>query len=271
MPKDHDFKRLVRARMAGTGERYTTARAALAAQRRPGGLVVSDRARSLLGQLANVELAAASRCHLARLPEPERRATAIEGLRHQDWRVRRTCAWLLDPVDPTPESVAALTRALDDGHPQVRRQAVHSLGCENCKPNGCAADVRPLLERVIGDDSRLVRSMVIHVVTLGYFHHQWAVDLVAGVAASDKSAKPRQSAADAIAWLGRHWDSDDRRRELAPDVVARTGRHPGQWVVVRDGRVVATSRDSKASRRELSAGGRAYWVAPPGTARPRIP
>ena len=160
--------------------------------------------------------------------------------------------------------------ALDDEHPQVRRQAVHSLGCENCKPNGCAADVRPLLERAIGDDSRLVRSMVLHVVTLGYFHHQWAVDLVAG-AASGKSAKLRQSAADAIAWLGRHWDSDDRRRELAPDVVARTGRHPGQWVVVRDGRVVATSRDSKASRRELSAGGRAYWVAPPGTARPRIP
>jgi hypothetical protein len=96
------------------------------------------------------------------------------------------------------------------------------------------------------------------------------VDLVAGAAASDKSAKLRESAADAIAWLGRHWDADDRRRELPPDVIARTLRHPGQWVVVRDGRVVATSRDSKASRRELSAGGRAYWVAPPGTARPRL-
>jgi hypothetical protein len=271
MPKDHDFKRLVRARMAGTGERYTTARAALAAQREPGEPAVSDRARSLLGQLADVELAAAVRGHLARLPEPERRAAAIEGLRHQDWRVRRTCAWLLDRVDLTPESAAALTRALDDGHPQVRRKAVHALSCENCKPNRCAVDVRPLFERAIGDDSSLVRSMVIHVVTLHFFHHQWAVDLVAGMAATDKSAKLRESAADAIAWLGRHWDSDARRRELAPDVIARTERHPGQWVVVRDGRVVATSRDSKASRRELSAGGRAYGVAPPGTACPRLP
>jgi hypothetical protein len=148
---------------------------------------------------------------------------------------------------------------------------VHTLGCENCKPNGCAVDARPLFERAIGDDSSLVRSMVLHVVTLHFFHHQWAVDLVAGVAASDKSAKLRKSAADAIAWLGWHWDSDDRRRELPSDVITRTERHPGQWVIVRDGRVVATDRDSKASRRELSAGGRAYWVAPPETARPRIP
>jgi hypothetical protein len=43
------------------------------------------RACSLLGQLADVELAAASRGHLAELPEPERRAAAIEGLRYQDW------------------------------------------------------------------------------------------------------------------------------------------------------------------------------------------
>lgn len=272
MPKDHDFKRLVRARMVGTGERYTSARAALVAHREPGEPAVSDRARSLLGQLADSGLAAAARGHLARLPEPERRAAAIEGLRHQDWRVRRTCAWLLDPVDLTPASVAALTRALDDEHPQVRRKAVHTLGCENCKPNGCAVDVRPLFERAIGDDSVLVRSMVIHVVTLHFYHHQWAVDLVARVAASDKSAKQREWAVGFIAWLGRHWDADDRRRELPPDVIARTERHPGQWVVVRDGRVVTTpGKAGRIFQRELDAGGHAYWVAPPGTARPRLP
>ncbi len=109
MPKDHDFKRLVRARMQHTGERYTQARAALVAQRDAGERVVSERSRSLLGQLADVGLAAVSREHLARLPEPERRAAAIEGLRHESWRVRRTCAQLLDRVDLTPESVAALT------------------------------------------------------------------------------------------------------------------------------------------------------------------
>src|SRR5690348_2905675 len=46
MPEDHDFKRLVRARMQHTGERYTQARAALVAQREAGDQLVSDRTRS---------------------------------------------------------------------------------------------------------------------------------------------------------------------------------------------------------------------------------
>ena len=123
--KDQDFKRLVRARMSGTGERYTQARAALAAGRSAPDPLVSDRTRSVLGQLADIELAEVSRRYLGRLPEPERRAAAIEGLDHHDWRVRRTSAQLLDRADLTAESVAALTRALDDEHPQVRRKAVH--------------------------------------------------------------------------------------------------------------------------------------------------
>ena len=112
--------------------------------------------------------------------------------------MRRTCAQLLDRVDLTPESVAALTRALDDEHPQVRRKAIHTLTCENCKPNGCAVDVRPAFERAISDPSSLVRSMVVHACTLHFFDQQWAIDLVAGVAASDKSPKLRESAAAEI-------------------------------------------------------------------------
>jgi hypothetical protein len=148
---------------------------------------VSDRTRSVLGQLADIELAEPSRRYMCRLPEPERRAAAIEGLRHRDWRVRRTSAQLLDKVDLTAESAAALTRALDDEHPMVRRNAVHSLSCEHCKPNGCVVDVRPLFERVVGDRSRLVRSMVLHVCSLHFLGHQWAIDLVADVAAADRA------------------------------------------------------------------------------------
>ena len=122
MPKDHDFKRLVRARMDDRRERYTQARAALAAERGVPDPPVSHRTRSVLGQLADTGLAEVSRRYLGRLPEPERRAAAIEGLDHHDWRVRRTSAQLLDRVDLTAESVAALTRALDDEHPQVRRK-----------------------------------------------------------------------------------------------------------------------------------------------------
>jgi len=270
MPQDHDFKRLVRARMADTGERYTQARAALAAQRDVPDPVVSDRTRSLLGQLADVQFAAVSRDHLARLPEPERRAAAIEGLRHESWRVRRTCAQLLDRVDLTPESVAALTRALDDEHPQVRRKAVHTLGCEHCKPNGCVPDVRQTFERAIGDPSALVRSMVVHVCTLQFFDRQWAIDLVAVVAASDPSAKLRESAAKDMRHLGERWASDDMRRALDPEVIRRTERHPGRWVAVRGGRVVAVNWD-RVFRREVQAGAGKYWVAPPGAVRPRLP
>jgi hypothetical protein len=81
MAKDHDFKRLVRDRMQDTGERYTEARAALIAQRDAGDRVLSDRTRSLLGQLADVGLAAASRDHLARLRPPRSAGFAGTGSR----------------------------------------------------------------------------------------------------------------------------------------------------------------------------------------------
>lgn len=267
MPEDHDFKRLVRARMDDTGERYTQARAALVAQRGAPDPLVSNRTRSVLGQLADTGLAESGRRYLERLPEPERRAAAIEGLHHHNWRVRRTSAFILDRVGLTAESVAALTRALDDEHPQVRRKAVHSLSCEQCKPNGYVVDVRPLFERVIGDRSRLVRAMVMHVCTLHYMDHQWAIDLVARVAAADPSAGQRAFAEEMIRGVRKQWESDDRRRrELPPDLLRKTERHPGQWVIIRDGRIAAVGYG-----RDLEAGASRYWVAPAGASRPRLP
>jgi hypothetical protein len=270
MPKDHDFKRLVRARMDHTGERYTQARAVLAAERGAPDPLVSDRTRSVLGQLADTGLAQAGRRYLELLPEPERRAAAVEGLRHRDWRVRRTSAFLLDRVDLTAESVAALTRALDDEHPQVRSKAVHSLSCEQCKPNSCAVDVRPLLERVIADRSRLARASVFGICSLHFLGHQWAIDLVARVAAADPSAKLRTEAQTVIGHLRERWESDDRRRELPPDLVRKTERYAGRWVAIRDGRITANSRGGNIGR-ELAAGASRYWVAPADASRPRIP
>lgn len=137
----------------------------------------------------------------------------------------------------------------------VRRNAVHSLSCKHCKPNGCPVDVRPLFERVIGDRSRLVRSMVLHVCSLHFLGHQWAVDLVADIAAGDPSAKLRASAETVIRQLNELWDSDDRRRELPPDLVRKTGRHAGRWVAIRDGRIAAVAHgQSCVFRRELKAG-----------------
>jgi hypothetical protein len=179
--------------------------------------------------------------------------------------VRRTSALLLDRVDLTAESVAALTRALGDEHPEVRRKAVHSLTCEQCKPTSCVVDVRPLFERVIRDRSRRVRSMVLHVCSLHFLDHQWAVDLVARVAAADPSAKLRASADVEICHLRERWESDDRRRELPPDLVRKTERHTGRWVIIRDGRIAAVGYGG-----ELEAGASRYWVAPTDARHPRI-
>jgi hypothetical protein len=85
-----------------------------------------------------------SRCYQSPSGKP-----AIEGLRHAEWRVRRTSARLLDRVELTAESAAGLTRALDDEHPQVRRQAVRALSCDQCKPRGCVVDVRPVVLRIL--------------------------------------------------------------------------------------------------------------------------
>lgn len=271
LPQDQDFKRLVRARMGQTGQRYTEARAALLAERDGPVSAVSDRTRSVLGQLADVEMAAASLSYLTGLTEPERRAAGIAGLGHPDWRVRRSCAQLLDRVDLTDESLAALTRALDDPHPLVRRNAVHSLACEHCKPNSCAVDVPSLFAQLIGDPSRLVRSMVLHVCA-GPFDQQWAINLVAGMATGDPSAKLREAAEAEIDYVRQRWDADAERRTLPEDLIGKTERHPRRWIAIRDGRIVAVHNgQARIYHRALQAGATRYWVPPANVSRPRIP
>lgn len=272
VPTDGDFKQLVRARMEDTGERFTQARQALLAQRRHTD-PVSDRTRSLVGQLADVDLRAVAHDRLNQVPQAERRAAALDGLRHPSWRVRRTCAQLLDRVDLTAEALAALTRALDDEHPLVRRNAVHTLSCEHCKPNGICPNMQAVCEQAIGDVSVLVREMVVHVC-FHRFPTQWAVDLVFGVAANDGSAKLRQTAAHTIEHHRARWETDAQRRQLPEDLVRRTERHAGTWVAIRDGRIVAAGNwngNGRQLRREVRAGAIRYWVAPPDQTPPHFP
>lgn len=268
MPTDGDFKRLVRTRMQDTGERYTEARAALAEERRDPDPIVSDRSRSLIGQLADVAHRETAHHLLKLVPEAERRAAAVEGLHHDSWRVRRTCAQLLDRVELTTEAIAALTRALDDEHPDVRRKVVHTLACEHCKPDGCVPDVRVVCERAVKDPSAVVREMVVHLCSLHYFDRQWAIDLVAHVARQDGSAKLRTKAAQDIESLKRQWRSDGQRRQLPADLVRRTERYAGRWVAIRDGRIVVPGGNL---RDEMRAGAVRYWVARREVAPPSIP
>src|SRR5579859_7907536 len=130
MPVDKDLKRLVRARMAATTENYTTARAALVPA------VARVDLRALVLKLANPATAAPA-AETLKAQRPERLVGAlVAGLKSPEWRVRRSCCRLLDDVDFTPESLAALQRALDDPEPRVRRAALHTLSCQHCKPSG---------------------------------------------------------------------------------------------------------------------------------------
>lgn len=61
---------------------------------------------------------------------------------HGDWRVRRECAAYMDHhADNT--CVPVLLKALKDPNQKVRRNAIHSLSCDRCKPAPLISDVIP--------------------------------------------------------------------------------------------------------------------------------
>ena len=157
MPTEKDFKRLVRQRMAATGEQYTQARAALDTR-----IVDVD---PLLAQL-----------------------------RDPDWKIRRRACQALDDVAFTPESFKALTELLDDPRAEVRRAAVHTLTCVHCKPDGCVLDIRGVLERAKHDRSRRVRQMVIGPLWGGLVREPWADELLAWFVAHETSEQLRRLA-----------------------------------------------------------------------------
>lgn len=260
MPKEQDFKRLVRQRMAVTGERYTAARAAL--DRR---VERSGSARRWVDLLAMPEHAQGAFRLLEALPGSELVALAVDGLRHPDWRVRRACCRLLDDLALTSESVVALEARLEDEHPAVRRNALHTLACDRCKPDGRCLDARSLFERLLDDPSASVRKMV--VGSLEWKHNEpWAEALLERAARDDRSAQLRESARKGLARLERQRRSDEARRALRDDVRRKTERHPGKWVAI-DGDTIIGVEAFQGGLRRIIKGKRAtdaqiYWVDP---------
>jgi HEAT repeats len=259
MPQDKDFKRIVRRRMASTGEPYTAARAALDPPPSPPHHVVSR----WLEQLAHPAQAQAAFGALEALPAERLRPAALSGMDHPSWRVRRSCCRLLDDLSLTPESTAALLARLDDLHPLVRRAAGHTLTCTHCKPDGCALDVRPLLERMAADRSRRVRSGVLHGLTWPvYADEPWANDLLRRFAEHDPSAQLREVALAYLPHLEARHRSNELRLRLPPELRAKTERHPGRWVAIAGGRIVGVD-DPRAFRhaRRTYADTALYWVS----------
>ena len=234
MPIDKDLKRLVRARMAVTGENYTAARAALvpAAPR-----VVL---RALIAKLADPATAIPAAATLKAQP-PQRSVPAlVAGLRSPSWRVRRSCCRLLDDLDFTPASLTALQRALDDPDARVRRSSLHTLSCQHCKPSGCALEVQALFERMARDPNRRVREAVLN--PLGWQRHgPWADRLVERMPAEDPSRKLREDARRTLAYRVFERAADAERRRLPERLRLKTERHPFQWVAFDGDRLVAGS------------------------------
>lgn len=63
---------------------------------------------------------------------------AVRGLKHANPEVRRCCADLMDHL-ADDRCVPPLLDLIKDEAPRVRRQAVHSLACQRCKPIPLAA------------------------------------------------------------------------------------------------------------------------------------
>lgn len=264
MPQDKDLKRLVRARMAETGERYTAAKAVLDNRQRE--LPPEPPYVEWVEALAHVDGMHAAFARLKALPSDVLVGLAVTGTHHRDWRVRRSCCRLLDDLAFTPESLAALQRCLDDDEPRVRRAALHTLACQHCKPEGCVVDVRSVFERMVDDPSRKVRSMVVGPLTWST-DEPWALELLRHVARSDRSEALRVAAESGIESIEQKRSTDRERRHLPPDLVAKTDRHPNKWVAISGGRIVDVGWGASAAALERAADRqgrrdvRYYWVA----------
>jgi hypothetical protein len=102
----------------------------------------------------------ASHLRTVQLDEPTFEALT-EGLSDPNPRVRWWCVQVLEHV-PDARAIGALTTALDDQVPRVRKNAVHALGCGACKPGWSGALPLDVLERVarmaVADTSHKVRD-----------------------------------------------------------------------------------------------------------------
>jgi HEAT repeat protein len=90
----------------------------------------------------------------------------VRGLEHPDARVRANCALLMDHLGDD-RCAAPLHRAMrSDRREAVRRCAMHSLACQECKNSPLCYDVTgALIETLRNDRSLAVRRRALHYLT----------------------------------------------------------------------------------------------------------
>jgi HEAT repeat protein len=142
------------------------------------------------------------------------------GLSHPEWRVRRWCAALMDH-HADPSCVQSLIGLLDDPIADVRRSAVHALGCGDCKDFVLDVDVVSLLvECVASDPSIRVRRVAVHMLGCQPPDTR-AVEALNGVLKDCEDAKLRANAGWALA---RHLEESERSVGPAGGI-AKQGAH----------------------------------------------
>jgi HEAT repeat protein len=88
----------------------------------------------------------------------------LRGMSHPNWRVRRWCTAFMDHHGDA-RCVRALCVALKDENSNVRRHAVHSIGCQGCKQTPLNVDIVALLiERMEHDENSRVRQVAAHML-----------------------------------------------------------------------------------------------------------
>lgn len=258
MPTDKDFKRLVRQRMADTGERYTDARAALAVDSLPHSetrsmLQMAPKGARWIELLGDAQHNQGAFALLKELPAEELRPLAVDGTRHANARVRRRSCQLLDDLSLTPESISALEDCAADSDPRVRAAALHTLSCEHCKPDGLCLDQRIIAQRAASDHSATVRRGVAMGLSWNPKHSDdWAV-AVATRFRSDPSAEIRRYAQAALDRIDRQRRTDAERRQLPQGLRRKTERHPGKWVAIVEESIAAVNPPPSWRRRHREA------------------
>lgn len=263
MPTEKDFKKLVRRRMAQTGERYTDARAAF---RSPPTVspMLSDSRRSgdeWLEQLGDPRYGNEAFDLLKALPVDELLPLAIAGTRHPSPKVRRRSCLLLDDLALTPESIDALEACATDHDPSVRGAALHTLSCEHCKPDGICLDQRAIAERAANDtNAKIRRGVVMGLAWNPKFSDDWSVEMATRFL-FDRSAEIRRYAQAALDRIEIQAKTNEARHELPELLRRKTERHPGKWVAIRDNAIAAVDPSPSWRRRHSDA--QLYFVAPP--------
>jgi len=221
MPQDKDIKRLVRARMVGTGERYTDAKAAIDSRPRgevgrhdePEATAHPQDALDAYFRAWNAWLRTIA--HEARRntptwrhdePKPPVDAARWGALHHPNARVRRDCLNILDH-HANDDSLDVFRAALKDPVPRVREIALHGLACERCRTTElCVTDVAPDLIRALQTDSSAkVRHGTVGVLARLAGRNERIVAALRQAATDDEDPFVRQVAQAAV---------DGRRRDI---------------------------------------------------------